>query len=96
MSKPLDTRLVINQKGALAQVLALLEQARAGGRMVRISSELSNILADERNLRKVQSAKNLDELLDILEGFETKKMLRVPCNELLKLSYPALAKSSFF
>lgn len=96
MSRPAGQAFISND--AVGQALSLLEtlQSQQSGRMVRISSELSNALADEDNFKKIQNAKNLDELLDTMEGFELENtMLKVPCEELLRATYPSLAKRAF-
>ncbi len=98
MSGLVGRAFISRKDDAVGQVLDLLEtlQAKGGqGRLVRISSELSTALADEGNFEKVKNAKNLDELLDIVEGFELDAMLKVPCAELLQTSYPNLAKRAF-
>lgn len=98
MSSFFKTAFVSRGRDEVGQLLALLEvlESQKCGKMVRISGQLSEILANEKNLRKVQQARNLDELLDIVEGFKLKKMMRVPCAEVLKASYPNLAKGAFF
>ena len=81
MSRPTGQAFISKSNDAVGQALSLLEtlQSQQSGRMVRISSELSNALADEDNFKKIQNAKNLDELLDTMEGFELENtMLKVP------------------
>ena len=98
MSRPAGQAFISKSNDAVGQALSLLEtlQSQQSGRMVRISSELSNALADENNFKKIQNAKNLDELLDTMEGFELENtMLKVPCEELLRATYPSLAKRAF-
>ena len=99
MSGLVGRAFISRKDDAVGQVLDLLETLQTKqsgqGRLVRISSELSTALADEGNFEKVKNAKNLDELLDIVEGFELDAMLKVPCAELLQTSYPNLAKRAF-
>lgn len=82
----------------LMQVLALLEslQSKTKGKMARISPELTQIFADESNFEKVRKAKDLDELLGIVEKFElSNKMLKIHCVEQLRKDFPILAKKEF-
>lgn len=92
MSKPADLAYLSKENTTLGQALALLES----GKMVRISAELSEILADEKNYERIQNASNLEELLEVLSGAsKEEKMLRVPCDELLRENFPNLAKRAF-
>lgn len=98
MSRPITPAFISKESDTLGQALALLEvlQSQESERIVRISSELSEILADERNYEQIKNAKNLDDLLEFIEQKQDcDKMLRVPCAELLRESYPALAKNAF-
>lgn len=98
MSKPVSLAAISKEYDKLGQALALLEvlQSQESEKIARISSELSEILADERNYEQVKNARNLDELLDFIATTqESEKMLRVPCDELLKESFPQLAKNAF-
>lgn len=98
MSKPLSLAFISKEYDTLGQALTLLEvlQSQESEKMVRISSELSEFLADERNYEQIKNAKNLDELLEIIAlTQDSEKMLRVPCDELLKDNFPNLAKNAF-
>lgn len=98
MSKPVSAAFISRENDTLGQALALLEvlQSQESEKIVRISSELSEILADERNFEQIKNATNLDELLAFIEQKQaSEKMLRVPCAELLRENYPALAKNAF-
>ncbi len=98
MSRPVTTAFISKENDTLGQALALLEvlQSQESEKIVRISSELSEILADEKNYEQIKNATNLDDLLEFIEQKQPyEKMLRVPCAELLRESYPALAKNAF-
>lgn len=98
MSRPVTTAFISKENDTLGQALALLEvlQSQESEKIVRISSELSEILADEKNYEQIKNATNLDDLLEFIEQKQPyEKMLRVPCTELLRESYPALAKNAF-
>lgn len=98
MSKPLSLAFISKEYDTLGQALTLLEvlQSQESEKMVRISSEFSEFLADERNYEQIKNAKNLDELLEIIASTQdSEKMLRVPCDELLKDNFPNLAKNAF-
>lgn len=98
MSKPVSAAFISKKNDTLGQALALLEvlQSQESEKIVRISSELSEILADERNFEQIKNATNLDELLAFIEQTQaSEKMLRVPCSELLREDYPTLAKNAF-
>ena len=98
MSRPVTSAFISKENDTLGQALALLEvlQSQESEKIVRISSELSEILADERNFEHIRQASSLDELLEFIEqNRPSEKMLRVPCTELLRESFPALAKSAF-
>lgn len=98
MSRPITPAFISKEHDTLGQALALLEvlQSQESEKIVRISSELSEILADERNFAQIKDARNLDELLEFIEQKQPcEKMLRVPCAELLQETYPALAKNAF-
>ncbi len=80
------------------QLLSLLNSLKSGkeSNLVRLSSEVSQMLNDEKNYEKIQKAKNLDELLKLLEDLnKTDKMLKIYSNESLKTSFPELAKKNF-
>ena len=98
MSGLVGTAFISKKNDAVGQALSLLETlcAKQSGKMVRISSGLSEALADEGNFQKVKNAKNLDELLETIESFELKDtMLKVPCDEVLRAAYPSLARRAF-
>lgn len=84
----------------LIQALSLLENLLRSNandeKLVRISSELSEILSDEKNYDKIKSAKNLDELLSTLESLnKSDKMLKIYPKQSLEQAFPALAQKSF-
>lgn len=98
MSSPIRPAFISKEQDTVGQALALLEvlQAKDSQNLVRISSELSEILADEKNFQHFKEARNLDELCEFIESKSPcEKMLRLPCAELLQESYPNLAKSAF-
>lgn len=93
------SELVSKKEGHLMQVLDLLENLKMDSknqRLVRISSELSDILALEENYEKVKNAKDLDELLEIIEKIDINDtMLKIYPEEILKKTFPTLAKKAF-
>ncbi|HEB9339736.1 TPA: hypothetical protein RZK43_001128 [Campylobacter coli] len=105
MSKPLnadffidlDTQLVDRKSEVLLQVLDLLETLKSNQneKMARISSELTELLENEKNLEKIMNAQNLEELLNILVALNEDKMIKVYENAYLKEKFPHLASSQF-
>ena len=87
MSKPLNeevlslinTALINRKNEVLLQILELLEilKAKDDEKMARISSELTELLADESNLDEILKAKNLEELLSILIRLNENKMIKI-------------------
>ncbi|HEB8468739.1 TPA: hypothetical protein R0996_001261 [Campylobacter jejuni] len=105
MSKPLNEEIFIEFKSDLAernnevllQVLELLETFRSdkNEKMVRISSELTEILENEENLEKILNAKNLEELLNILIALNEDKMIKVYEDSYLKEKFPNVMVDKF-
>lgn len=105
MSKPLDQEVLLDlntnatskRDGILLQLLNLLEnlQMHNSEKMIRISGELTEILANKRNCSKLYKAKNLEELLHILLQINQSKMLKIYGNDYLKEKFPVLAKNNF-
>ncbi|MCW1360364.1 PTS sugar transporter subunit IIA [Campylobacter sp. US33a] len=105
MSKPLqeeifkEQSLIQESKFAepLMQILSLLEilKSSTNEKMARISSELSEILSDESKFEKIQNAKNLEELLQIIEKFNFSQMLKIYDLNSLRMNFPLLAKQNF-
>ncbi|HDZ5244944.1 TPA: hypothetical protein R4L32_001644 [Campylobacter jejuni] len=105
MSKPLNEEIFVEFKSDLAerknevllQVLELLETFRSdkNEKMVRISSELTEILENEENLEKILNAKNLEELLNILIALNEDKMIKVYEDSYLKEKFPNVMVDKF-
>ncbi len=108
MSKPISIQnlpefkedFLAQKPEILTQALNLLENLLRSNasdeKLVRISSELSEILSDEKNYEKIKSAKNLDELLNTLESLnKSDKMLKIYPKQSLEQAYPTLAQKSF-
>ncbi|ARE81284.1 hypothetical protein [Campylobacter helveticus] len=106
MSKPLNEVLlseVFNEKclaresETLLQVLNLLEilKSKENDKMARISGELSELLENEKNFKKISKAKDLNELLDILVSLQKDKMIKVYENSYLEEKFPTLTKDNF-
>ncbi|KAA6225203.1 MULTISPECIES: hypothetical protein [unclassified Campylobacter] len=109
MSKPLnaetqsfldtDLSLQINDRKneILLQILNLLEVLKANedDKMARISGELSELLEDEKNLKKITKTKCLDELLNVILKLNDDKMVKIYAKDYLKEKFPILAKSDF-
>ena len=106
MSSPLNTQFIVDfnceqgvskKSESLMQILDFLEilKSNSNEKMARISSELTHILENEENLNKIENAKDLNELLEILKELNLSKMLKVYDNETLKEYFPNLAKSAF-
>ena len=108
MSKPISIQnlpefkedFLAQKPEILTQALNLLENLLRSNasdeKLVRISSELSEILSDEKNYEKIKSAKNLDELLNTLESLnKSDKMLKIYLKQSLEQAYPTLAQKSF-
>ncbi|ARJ57175.1 hypothetical protein [Campylobacter cuniculorum] len=105
MSKPLNeevlslinTALINRKNEVLLQILELLEilKAKDDEKMARISSELTELLADESNLDEILKAKNLEELLNILVRLNENKMIKIYEKNYLKEKFPHLAQSQF-
>ena len=94
----LNSGTVSSESEMLMQVLALLEslKSKTKGKMARISPELTEIFADETNFEKVAKAKNFEELLSVVERFESSnQMLKIHCIEQLRKDFPVLAKKEF-
>ena len=89
----------VNKKNEFfMQVLALLDSLKSGknSKLVRISSELSQILSNKKNCARIEKAKNLDDLLCILDELnKNDRMLKIYSTESLKDSFPVLAKKKF-
>lgn len=111
MSKPLHTDLLVEfipevkdevkakKNETLMQILEFLEMLKSEAqneKLVRFSSDLSEVLSNEDNFEKIQKSKNLDELLELVQTLSLKnKMLKVYSDESLKESFPNLAKNAF-
>lgn len=106
MSSPLNTQILVDlnceqevskKSESLMQILDLLEvlKSNSNEKMVRISCELTEILSNEDNLNKIENAKNLNELLEILQELNLSKMLKIYDNETLKDYFPTLARCEF-
>lgn len=94
---PADTELTIQKDEVLLQVLGFLEILKTGesGKMARISSELTELLADEGNLSKILKARDLDQLLAVLVRLNKHRMVKVYERGCLERKFPALAQSKF-
>ncbi|TQR31311.1 hypothetical protein DMB92_06365 [Campylobacter sp. MIT 99-7217] len=108
MSKPINSELLVefneelgtNRKNeTLIQILEFLEMLRSEAqdeKIVRFSSDLTEILANEENFEKIQNTQNLEELLELVQTLSLKnKMLKIYSTESLRESFPNLAKSEF-
>lgn len=104
MSKPLNkellsefnAELVDRKNEILLQVLDFLEILNAKDeKMLRISSELTELLENEENLAKITNASNLEELLNVLSNLNENKMLKVYENAYLEEKFPTLARNKF-
>ncbi|HDZ5066034.1 TPA: hypothetical protein RTH03_001436 [Campylobacter jejuni] len=105
MSKPLNEEIFVEFKSnlverkdeVLLQVLELLEtfKSNKNEKMLRISSELTEILKNEENLERILNAKNLEELLNILTALNEDKMIKVYENSYLKEKFPNVMVGKF-
>lgn len=80
------------------QILALLENLKQGdnAKLFRISSELSELLSNEKAFKKIEKARNLEELLCVLDELnKNNKMLKIYSTDNLKLDFPTLAENEF-
>ena len=103
MSKPLNEELLIKfsklnkRNDILFQVLELLElfKANDNARMARISGELTELLENEENLKKITKSRNLNELLSTLLALNGDKMIRVYEDSFLRENFPNIASDKF-